>query len=121
MLTNLDLKQLRNILREEIQSDSESLRSDLQSEIKISRVRLEEKLNHLNSKMKNLEQLTTRVQKEQKIITNYFDREYLQLRKDVDLVKTRLGLPLSEHSEIYPHRNALYAYLLPNDEDNYVR
>ena len=86
---------MRSIVREEIQSESESIRSDLQSEIKLSRVRLENKLNELTSRLKSLQLLTAKIQKDQKVITNYFDREYLQLRKDVDLVKTQLGLPHS--------------------------
>lgn len=95
MLTSQDLKQLRHLLREETQSESESLRTDLQGEIKFSRVKLEEKLNQITSRIKSLEQLSSKIQKDQKIITNYFDREYLQLRKDKDLVKNRLELPIS--------------------------
>jgi hypothetical protein len=95
MLTLQDIRKLREVIREEIQSESETLRTDLQSEIKLSRVKLEEKLNHLASKLRNLEQLSLKVQKDQKVITNYFDREYLALKKDMDLVKSRLGLPLS--------------------------
>lgn len=93
MLTSQDLKKLKSILHEEISSEIDTLTTSLQGEIKLSRVKLEEKINKVNSKLSDLERISTKTQKDQKIIANYFDREYLQLRKDVDLIKSRIGLP----------------------------
>lgn len=86
---------MREIIREELESESESLRTDLRGEIKFSRIQLETKLHQLSSKLTNLEQLGKKIQKDQKTIVNYFDREYLVLKKDVDLIKSHLNVSFS--------------------------
>jgi hypothetical protein len=95
MLTKNDFKKMREIVREELESESESLKSELRSEIKLSRMQIETKLNQSSSKLKNLEILGKEIQKDLKVIVNYFDREYLVLKKDVDLIKSHLNVSFS--------------------------
>ncbi len=77
MLTKADLKNIREVVREEVESEIGTFKSDFQGELKITRIGIEEKLAQLNSKIKNLEvklfAQIKKVQKDQKTITNYMD------------------------------------------------
>ncbi|MBU1084868.1 MAG: hypothetical protein ABII08_04520 [Candidatus Beckwithbacteria bacterium] len=54
MLTKTDLSNLKKIIRGEVALESKTTRSVLQSEIKLSRMKIQNELNNLNGKIKDL-------------------------------------------------------------------
>lgn len=93
MLTKSDLSQIRKIIREETEAESENLKSDLEAEIKLARMELQKDLHDATTRLKNLEIGQRKIQKDIKIIVNTFDKEYLQLKKEVGRIETHLNLP----------------------------
>ena len=55
MLTAADLKSIRNIVREEVEVEVKSIKSELNSQIIMSRMRVEESIDELKDSVKNLE------------------------------------------------------------------
>ncbi|MFZ5365916.1 MAG: hypothetical protein ACOZBZ_01345 [Patescibacteria group bacterium] len=93
MLTKADLSQIRKIVREEIETESKSLQEELQGEIKLSRMEIQKDVHLLANKVKNLEMIANKIQKSIKSVVNFFDREYLRLRKQVERLEEHLNLP----------------------------
>jgi predicted nucleic acid-binding Zn-ribbon protein len=88
MLTKSDLNNIQKL----IHKGNQSINLEFVSELKITRIGLEEKIRSLNLHFKDLSKKISKIQKDQKTITNYFDVEYLRLRKEMDEVKNQLGL-----------------------------
>lgn len=93
MLTKTDLNQIRKVVREEIEGESRSLKEDLQGEIKLVRIEIQKDIQALTNRIKNLEIVTNKIQKDIKSIINFFDKEFLRLRKRVEKVEEHLNLP----------------------------
>lgn len=93
MLTKTDLTQIRKIVREEIETESKSLKEDLLGEIKLVRIELQKEIRALASRVKNIEIAIKKIQKDIKSIINFFDKESLQLRKRIERIEDRLNLP----------------------------
>ena len=93
MLTKTDLNQIRKVVREEIETESRSLEENLQGEIKLVRIEIQKDIRALTNRVKSLEIITNRIQKDIKSIINFFDKEFLQLRKRVEKVEEHLNLP----------------------------
>lgn len=93
MLTKTDLNQIRKVVREEVEIESKSSKEDLQGEIKLVRIEIQKDIRTLTNRVKSLEIITNRIQKDIKSIINFFDKEFLQLRKRVEKVEEHLNLP----------------------------
>lgn len=92
MLTKTDLSQIRKVVREEVESESKSLSEDLQGEIKLARIKIQNDIYTLANRVKNLELVTSKVQKDIKSIVRFFDKEYLQVRKRIKQIEDHLHL-----------------------------
>lgn len=92
MLTKEDLDaiktlirdEVREIVREELEIESQSIKADLQGEIKLARIEIQQDVRELKNRVKNLEIQVSKIQKDIKSIVDFFDKEYLALRKRVD-------------------------------------
>lgn len=93
MLTKTDLSQIRKIIREEVETESKSLREDIQGEIKLARIEIQKEVSALKDKVKNLEIALSKIQKDIRKIVNFFDEEYLTLRRRVERLEEHLNLP----------------------------
>ena len=94
MLTKTDLSQFRKVIREEVETESKSLQEELQGEIKLSRIEIQKDVRGLADKIKNLEIIVSKIRKDIKKIVNFFDQEYLGLRRRVERLEEHLNLPL---------------------------
>jgi hypothetical protein len=93
MLTKTDLSQIRKVVREEVETESKSSKEDLQGEIKLVRIEIQKDIRTLTNRLKSLEIVANKIQKDIKSIVNFFDKEYLQLRKRVEKVEEHLNFP----------------------------
>ena len=55
MLTTADLSQIRKVIREEVENETKTLKRELRSDILISRMRIQNDIDDLVNRMKNLE------------------------------------------------------------------
>lgn len=96
MLTKDDLAKIQEIVRdtvrEEIGTESKSLKEDFVGEIKLARIEIQKDIRSLTDRVKNLEIATSKIQKDIKVITSFFDSEHLKLRKRVEKIEEHLGL-----------------------------
>lgn len=92
MLTKTDFAQIRKIIREEIENESTSVKEELGAEIKLSRIELQREIKTVAERVKNLEIAVRKIQKDIKIIVNFFDKEYLGLRKRLEIIEEHLHL-----------------------------
>lgn len=107
MLTKDDLAAIRKITREEVTTESQSFRRDLQGEMKLFRMRIEERLYDIEDKLKDLDISSTktesamlkltkevkRVKKEIKSMIAMFDTTDMKLRKRVERIEEKLNIP----------------------------
>jgi len=63
MLTKSDLKQIQNILREEIESESKNTKQELLAEIKLARLEIQNDINNIGKRLKNVEIILNKMQK----------------------------------------------------------
>jgi len=66
MLTKNDLSQIKNIVREEVEAEGENTRSEINGEIKLAGIRTTTELQEVNTRLKNLEITTRKIQKDLK-------------------------------------------------------
>ncbi len=96
MLTRDDLKAIRGIVREEVGNESQSTKDGLRVEIKLVRIRIEQKISQLADRTKNLEIRLTKVhkdlKKEIKYVVNYLDKDIISAKKKIDRIEGHLGL-----------------------------
>ncbi len=96
MLTKSDLTQIRKVVREEIENESQSIRNELGADITSSRMRIQSEINELKDRIKNLGISMTKMHKELKseikLIANVLDKENLKTLKKVQKIETHLGL-----------------------------
>ena len=93
MLTKSDLKEFRKIVREEVESESQNLKLELQGDIKISQMRILNEIGELKNRLKNLEIKVDKIQKDLKIVVSFFDKEELRLQKRITRMEEHLRLP----------------------------
>lgn len=55
MLVKTDLQQIRSVVREEVGNEAESIKDDVLSELKMSRIRIQNDIGDLLDRIKNLE------------------------------------------------------------------
>ena len=121
MLTKTDLKEIDKIIqkrvREEVEAEGKNIKDGLGTDIRTSRMRIQEDIRELSSRVKNieitigrLEKTTQTVEKDIAVIkkdlqriekkidksVDFIDREYLELKKRVERIEKHLKLePLS--------------------------
>lgn len=108
MLTKNDLseisklvrKETKRTVREEVEAEGERIRSEVGSEIKLAGIRTTTELREVNTRLKDLEIKTTRVEKEVKKLrsdlknsADFLDRENLKTVKRLEKIERRLGFP----------------------------
>lgn len=112
MLTKQDFSQIKKIVRGEVVSESEAIKSDLGSEIKQSRIEIQLKIRDLANRVKDVEQqsrengkniieLKKDVKKIDKRLDegfNFLDKEHVNLVKRVKRVETHLNIqPIADY------------------------
>ena len=55
MLTKNDFDQIREIIREEVENEAQSIKSELSSKVILSRMRVQQDIEDLKNRIKNLE------------------------------------------------------------------
>ena len=93
MLTKNDLSRIKNIVREEVEAEGENIRSEINSEIKLAGMRTTTELQEVNTRLKNLEITTRKIQKDLAKISDFLDRENLKIVKRVRKIEEHLGFP----------------------------
>jgi predicted nucleic acid-binding Zn-ribbon protein len=87
MLTKSDLDQIRGVVQEElkpVKADIGILKSDVGT--------LRKDVGALKKDVSTVKQDVAMIRKDMKTITNFFDREYLELRKRVERIEEHLSL-----------------------------
>ncbi|MBI3379307.1 hypothetical protein HY029_00970 [Candidatus Gottesmanbacteria bacterium] len=77
MLTKIDLLSIRNTLMKFIKEELHPIKTDL---------------NALKSDVKVIKKDNTKIRKDISTIADFFDKEYLDLRKRVELIEERLEI-----------------------------
>jgi hypothetical protein len=100
MLTKQDLSQIKKAVRDEVTTEAKTTRINLRAEIKLSRIEIQNDLNDLTDRAKNLEQQTDETHKTVKKIDkkldkfiDYFDQGNLALEKRTKRIEAHLQLP----------------------------
>ena len=91
MLTKTDLKEIKKIVREETEAESENTKNELLSEMKMNMIRTVEELRELNTRNKNLEIKINKIQKDIKYTVDFLDRDHLKTQKRVQRIEEHLG------------------------------
>ncbi len=92
MLTKTDLQSIRKIVREEVETEAENIKTELQSDLKMNLVRIVGELRELKDRLKNVEIKINKIQKDIKYAVDFLDKEGLKVVKRVEKVEKRLGL-----------------------------
>ena len=64
MLTKTDLKEIRKIIREEVETESQNIKTELQSDMIMSTMRIMSELDKIKDRLKNIEIKTNKIQVE---------------------------------------------------------
>lgn len=90
-------KLVRGVVREEIENESEAIRSELVGEIASSRMRIQVDIDEVKTRVKNVDMKLTRVHKdlkeEIKTVSNFLDKQTMDVAKRVKRVENHLHLP----------------------------
>ena len=96
MLTKADLKEIRKIVREEVEAEVENVKVELQAEMKMNLVRTLTEIREAKDRLKNVEIKINKIQKDLKYSINFLDKFGLKTQSRVDRIEKHLGLePLS--------------------------
>ena len=96
MLTKTDLSQIRKIIREEVETESQNIKDEIQADIKMSLVRISGELHRIQDRLKNVEIKINKIEKDLKYAVNFLDKESLKIQKRVERIEKHLKLePLS--------------------------
>lgn len=101
MLTKADLKQIRAVVREEVEAEVKSVRS----EIKFSTIRLETRFDEVEDRLKDVEINLNKVEKDLKEIKSevrfirealnatisHFEKDNIKFKKRVERIEDHLG------------------------------
>ena len=93
MLTKTDLKEIRKILREEVETESQNIKTELQSDIIMSKMRIMSELDKIKDRLKNIEIKTNKIQKDLKYAVNFLDKDSLRISNRVERIEKHLKLP----------------------------
>lgn len=99
MLTKSDLSQIKKVVDKGVESRIEPLKDDmdiLKSNLRVVRMdtsSIKKRVSSTESSVKTLESDTAKIRKDTGAIVEFFDHEYLELRKRVTRIEEHLGLP----------------------------
>ena len=107
MLTKNDLEQIRKVIRQEVKVEVEDSTKTLESQIRLSRMRVQEDIGNLDDKVKNVEirqddmvnkvekvqKDVSKIRKDQGIMLDLLDKEQMQQRKRIIRLEEHAGLP----------------------------
>ena len=80
MLTKIDLSQIKKVVREEVEAEGKNIRDGIESEVRMSRMRLQSDVSDLGDRLKNIEIRATSLEKGNKEILKHIRK----IRKDLD-------------------------------------
>ena len=92
MLTKTDLKEIRKIIREEVETESENNKSEIQAEMKMNMIRVVTEIRELSSRLKNVEVKLNKMQKDLKYSVNFLDKFGLKIQSRVERIEEHLRL-----------------------------
>lgn len=96
MLIKSDLSEIRKIVREEVENETHAIKDELQSDITMSRMRIQQDINELTDRTKNLEiritKMHTDLRNEVKMVSHFLDKENMETVKRVEKIEDNLGL-----------------------------
>lgn len=84
MLTKTDLTQIRKVMREEIANESESIRDDITGEVKMAMVRIIERVDRVENRLKNVEIKTNGTQNDVKKLQDKVAKMHKDLLKSIE-------------------------------------
>ena len=93
MLTKTDLKEIRKLIREEVESESQNVKDELQAEMKMNPVRTLTEIREVKDGLKNVEIKINKIQKDLKYSVNFLDKFGLNIQKRVERIEGHLRLP----------------------------
>lgn len=103
MLTKQDLTQIRTVVREEVENEVKAAKEDLGADIIMARIRVQNDIEELKNRMKNVEirftGLETKITKmhkdlknEIKMVVEFLDKDNMKTVKRVMRIESHLGL-----------------------------
>jgi len=120
MLTKQDLKQIKTIVRDEVVSESETTQRRLTAEIKLTRMKIQEDLDSLKDRVKNLEILTGKIDKKLDEHFNFLDKEHLGLVKRVKRIETHFNIqPIADFSVLW-YNPSIFENLIKAIKENFT-
>ena len=87
MLTKTDLKEIRKLIREEVESESQNVKDELQAEMKMNLVRTLTEIREVKDRLKNVEIKINKIQKDLKYSVNFLDKFGLNIQKRVERIE----------------------------------
>lgn len=95
MLTNDDFNKLKRLIRDE----NEELKTNIYGEIKLARMRLEDRIYNIDERVRNLEKTNAQILKEIKKLKRdindgigFNDKNVVRLEKRVKIIEVKLNL-----------------------------
>jgi|SRR3989304_7169461 len=95
MLTKNDLTLIRKIIREEVESEVQSAKEELNHNITMLKIHFASEFKEVNDKLKNLDIRTRKIQKDLDTTIDFFDKDFLKLRKRVEILEENPNLKLN--------------------------
>ncbi|MFC1726910.1 hypothetical protein ACFL0Y_00085 [Patescibacteria group bacterium] len=92
MLTKTDLSQIRKVIREEIENEADSLKKDLQGEMKLVRMEIQRDVRKLSDEVKDLNIRIRKIEKDIKTVVNFFDKESLKTGQRISQIEDHLKI-----------------------------
>lgn len=80
MLTKTDLSQIKKVVREEVEAEGKNIRDGIESEVRMSRMRLQSDVSDLGDRLKNIEIRVNSLEKGNGEILKHIRK----IRKDLD-------------------------------------
>lgn len=84
MLTKIDLSQIRKIVREEVEAESKTIRTDIEYEIRRSRVELALRLDKIERKVKDLDIRTSHLETNTTKMLKTIQKTLMQVKNDIN-------------------------------------
>ena len=93
MLTKTDLSQIRKVVREEVESETEPLKKELSMDVKMAQMRIQGDIRGLQDRTKNVEIEVRKLSKGLKLTSGFLDRDQLKTKSRVERIEDHLKLP----------------------------
>lgn len=103
MLTKDDLKAIRGVVREEVENETQTIKNELSSDIRMSRMSIQTDIQALKDRMKNSEIRLTKIdskitkmhkelKKEIKESFDFLDKSHLKNKRSIEKIENHLHL-----------------------------